>query len=243
MSQHTQQYLSLCLTRDNRQKPRIYSLRCSIYKGCCCSRDSDSHSTSFSSTVCHFWEVLLYSKKKANIGFRLVNKLISNVPKRTQEGLKYFAPLLAARRKEREESRYNYETQVCLILRRYNQYSKLINSAQPNLLTWLLDEGKEEEATDLTLRILGLNFAAIHTTSIVCCVCDCVPIFFKKIFEEDFHAWILLFGRFSRIYEASPRRSRRSHSTRRLDKGRYRSDAQNRQLHQRVTKVAPGYTQ
>jgi len=188
-------------------------------------------------------EVLSYSKK-ANIGPRLVQKLVSNVPKRTEEGLKYFAPLIAARQKEREENQYNYETQVCLIFGGCNQCSKLTNSAQPDLLKWLLDEEQEKEVTDLTLRILAVNFAAIHTSSIVRCVYNYVLI--KKItiiLEQDFHARTLLFGGFSRICEASPRRSGGSHSTRRLDKGRDRSDAKNRQLPQRVAKAAPDHSQ
>ncbi|KIM39577.1 hypothetical protein M413DRAFT_447055 [Hebeloma cylindrosporum] len=75
----------------------------------------------------------------------LVSKLISNVPKRIQRGIKLLAPLLAARRKQRED-----------------------NDEKPvDLLSWLMDEAKDEETTDwyLTSRILTVNFAAIHTSS------------------------------------------------------------------------------
>ena len=46
---------------------------------------------------------------------------------------------------------------------------------QVDLLTWLMDEAKDEETTDwyLTSRILTVNFAAIHTSSMVCCVHNC----------------------------------------------------------------------
>jgi len=96
-----------------------------------------------------------------------VNKLISNVPKRIQHGLKHLAPVFAARRKQRDN---NEEKPVCLTLGRCNQYQKLTNSAQFDLLTWLMDEAKGKEATDwyLTSRILTINFAAIHTSSMVC---------------------------------------------------------------------------
>ena len=107
----------------------------------------------------------------------------------------------------------------------------------------MLDEEQEKEPTDLTLRILVVNFAAIHTSSIVCCVYNYVPIKIMIITEQDFHARTLLFGGFPRICEASPRRSGASHSTRRLDKGRDRSDAQNRQLPQRVAEVTPNHSQ
>ena len=115
-----------------------------------------------------------------------MNKLISNVPKRTREGLKHLAPLIAARRKEHKENRSNPETQVCSIFGGYNQYSKLINSAQSDLLTWLFEEGKEDDTTDLTLRILGINFAAIHTSSVVCCNSNYIPNKFLKYSRKTF---------------------------------------------------------
>ena len=46
-----------------------------------------------------------------------MNKLISNVPKRTQRVVKHLAPVFAARRKQRD---YNEEKPVCLILGRYH---------------------------------------------------------------------------------------------------------------------------
>jgi len=54
----------------------------------------------------------------------------------------------------------------------------LINSMQMDFLSWLIDEAKEKEATDwyLTSRMLTVNFAAIHTSSMVCCVCDYLQI-------------------------------------------------------------------
>jgi len=54
----------------------------------------------------------------------------------------------------------------------------LINSMQMDLLSWLMDDAKEKEATDwyLTSRMLAVNFAAIHTSSMVCCVYDYLQI-------------------------------------------------------------------
>jgi hypothetical protein len=43
---------------------------------------------------------------------------------------------------------------------------------RPNdLLSWLMEDavGEERDPYNLTLRVLGVNFAAIHTTSIVSC--------------------------------------------------------------------------
>ncbi|KAF8153783.1 cytochrome P450 [Crassisporium funariophilum] len=77
-----------------------------------------------------------------------VNSLVSAVPKRTKHGLKHLAPIIQARRQERLEKGDDFEGSV-------------------DLLTWLMDEAKDEEVTDLNLtsRILTVNFAAIHTSS------------------------------------------------------------------------------
>ena len=41
---------------------------------------------------------------------------------------------------------------------------------QNDLITWLLEEAKGPQRTieQISLRVLGINFAAIHTTSMVC---------------------------------------------------------------------------
>ncbi|CAA7265251.1 unnamed protein product [Cyclocybe aegerita] len=79
-----------------------------------------------------------------------VNSLISDIPKRVAVALKHLAPVFAARRKEREEKGDDYP-------------------AKPvDLITWIMDlaKDKEEESDwDLTLRVLTINFAAIHTSS------------------------------------------------------------------------------
>lgn len=77
-----------------------------------------------------------------------VSKLVSKVPERTRQGLKHLAPLLAARRKERQEIGDHHEKPA-------------------DFLTWLFDEAEGKEATDLALTscILVTNFAAIHTSS------------------------------------------------------------------------------
>jgi len=76
----------------------------------------------------------------------IVNSLISGVRKRIDHGMKHLAPLIHARRQDREQERHEKPL---------------------DLLTWLMDEAKGEEATDrnLTLRVMTINFAAIHTSS------------------------------------------------------------------------------
>ncbi|KAF9478579.1 cytochrome P450 [Pholiota conissans] len=77
----------------------------------------------------------------------LVNLLISNVSKRTDDAMKYLVPIFQARREERANSPQAPRS--------------------PDILNWLMDEAKEDELTDsaLTTRLLTVNFAAIHTSS------------------------------------------------------------------------------
>jgi len=76
----------------------------------------------------------------------IVNSLISVVSKRIEHGMKHLTPLIHARRQDREKE--GHEKPL-------------------DLLTWLMDEAKGEEGTDrnLTLRVMTVNFAAIHTSS------------------------------------------------------------------------------
>jgi len=76
----------------------------------------------------------------------IVNSLISNTSRRVDDGVRHLAPIIQARRQEREQKE---------------------NEKPLDLLTWLMDEAKGEETTDrnLSLRILTVNFAAIHTSS------------------------------------------------------------------------------
>ena len=87
------------------------------------------------------------------------------VPKRIENGLKHLAPIIHARRQER--ARQGHEKPVSAVYFR----NMFINIAltQLDFLTWLMDDAKGEETTDynLTLRILSVNFAAIHASSMV----------------------------------------------------------------------------
>ncbi|KJA23965.1 hypothetical protein HYPSUDRAFT_39491 [Hypholoma sublateritium FD-334 SS-4] len=75
----------------------------------------------------------------------ILNYLISNVPDRIKAGMKHLVPLIQARRAANES-----------------------HAAKPvDMLTWLMDGADEEESSDrnLTLRMMTINFAAIHTSS------------------------------------------------------------------------------
>ncbi|KAF9528910.1 cytochrome P450, partial [Crepidotus variabilis] len=79
----------------------------------------------------------------------LVDKLISQVRNRTEKALSFLRPMMEERRAERLEKGDDYPGKPV------------------DLLTWLMDTAKGEETTDwfLTSRILTVNFAAIHTSS------------------------------------------------------------------------------
>jgi len=60
---------------------------------------------------------------------------------------------------------------------------------QNDFLSWLMDEAKGEERSPehLTNRILHINFASIHTSSMVCSLC-CSYLRTQKILQSFTHA-------------------------------------------------------
>ena len=108
---------------------------------------------------------------------------------------------------------------------------------RPNdFLSWLMEDavGEERDPHNLTLRVLGVNFAAIHAISLVSCFilariyltlnfssrCSsqpCTNSWLSKSYTENYVAP----SRFcqSRIHTASPGRSRVDRPRARLDQG------------------------
>ncbi|KAF9528911.1 cytochrome P450 [Crepidotus variabilis] len=78
-----------------------------------------------------------------------LNKLISQVGKRTEKALELLRPVLKGRRTEREQKGENHPDKPL------------------DILSWIMDEAKGEEAEEwyLTSRVLAINAGAIHTTS------------------------------------------------------------------------------
>lgn len=80
-----------------------------------------------------------------------MNRVLTNVPSRRQRAINYLKPLIAERLQNEAEQGHDWP-------------------GKPNdAISWLLDEAKPEyrTTTDITLRLMALNFAAIHTTSMV----------------------------------------------------------------------------
>ncbi|KAG6816479.1 hypothetical protein H0H93_008055, partial [Arthromyces matolae] len=84
-----------------------------------------------------------------NILKPLVGRLLTNVESQIQRAMSHLRPII--------EDRLDKEA----------EYGKDWTGKPNDALSWLLQlaEGKQRTVRDLTLRILSLNFAAIHTTS------------------------------------------------------------------------------
>ncbi|KAF8833162.1 cytochrome P450 [Paxillus ammoniavirescens] len=80
----------------------------------------------------------------------LVARYMTSVPGSTRRAMKHLGPIIEVRRKHIEE------------------YGKDWADKPNDFLTWLMDhpDGSQGSVKELTLRILSLNFAGLHTTSI-----------------------------------------------------------------------------
>ncbi|EGO25818.1 hypothetical protein SERLADRAFT_369188 [Serpula lacrymans var. lacrymans S7.9] len=76
----------------------------------------------------------------------LVNRLLSNLPKSVQRGMKHLRPIIEERQK-------------CL-----DEYGSGWEDKPNDMLSWLMDEaqGEERSAESLTKRMLSINLGAIH---------------------------------------------------------------------------------
>ncbi|TDL17296.1 cytochrome P450 [Rickenella mellea] len=79
----------------------------------------------------------------------LVGRWVSPTRSAVRRGLKHLKPIIEERQ------------------RRYDEYGTNYPDKPNDLLSWLMDEaeGEEREAQNLVLRLLAINTAAIHTTS------------------------------------------------------------------------------
>ena len=92
------------------------------------------------------------------------------VPGSERRGMKHLAPIIKARMKLREEYGPDYPDKP---VRRslFFGCSRVIYGLQNDMLSWLMDEAakhnEEGNIVALTQRVLTLNMAAVHTTSMV----------------------------------------------------------------------------
>ncbi|KAJ7577969.1 cytochrome P450 [Mycena floridula] len=79
----------------------------------------------------------------------VVAQLFTNAPAKVRKGIKYLGPLIQERLDQEEK------------------HGRLWSGRPNDMLSWLLDIAPEDErnVTSMTRRIMSINFAAIHTTS------------------------------------------------------------------------------
>jgi len=102
----------------------------------------------------------------------LAGRLFTNVPRAINTSMKHLKPIIEERQKKIDEYGPDYpDKPVSNALFPSTSSTIFDPSLQIDFLSWLMDEAKGEEQSvrNLTLRVLIINFAAIHTTSMVCC--------------------------------------------------------------------------
>jgi ATP sulfurylase len=82
--------------------------------------------------------------------------------KRRHDGIELLRPVIDARRKGKTEGERSVRLFAMFV-------EKSPTPEQIDFLSWIMDVAKGEEGDDWSLfeRIMGLNFAAIHTSSMV----------------------------------------------------------------------------
>ena len=99
--------------------------------------------------------------------FRLAGRLLTPVPKSTSQGVKLLKPLIEERLKQYELHGKDWPDKPVNCTVKFLIFALI--TQQNDMLSWLIDAAPEDEKAlvPLTRRILTLNFAAIHTSSIV----------------------------------------------------------------------------
>ncbi len=104
-----------------------------------------------------------------NIVSRLVAKFFTPITRSMRKAEKLLGPIIKDRlQKENEYGREwsGKPVRISIVKKSFHSFN-----VQNDLLSWLLemaDGGERRTVRDLTNRVLAMNFAAIHTTSMVC---------------------------------------------------------------------------
>ncbi|KIJ09985.1 hypothetical protein PAXINDRAFT_86692 [Paxillus involutus ATCC 200175] len=108
----------------------------------------------------------------------LVARFMTNIPASARRGMKHLGPIIEERRKHLEE------------------YGKDWADKPNDFLSWLMDDphGSQTSVQDLTMRILTLNFAAIHCLTQALYTLAANPQYMQSLREEvesvvETHGW------------------------------------------------------
>lgn len=107
------------------------------------------------------------------------------------------------------------------------------------MLQWLLDspDGQAESVPDMAQRLLSLNFASIHTTSMVTLRQVILESHDLNVRVLDVDHRLIPLGCKPRIYTTVTRGSRSCHIRGGVVEGRHAEDAQSGQLYQGMPKI------
>ena len=112
----------------------------------------------------------LSSAIQANISVRLVGRVLTKVPRGIKRAMNHIRPLYEERMRMYQKHGKNWEGKpVCLGNSVYQRILLTFLTLQNDMLMWFMDEAGPEDLNlrSIALRILSINFAAIHTTSMV----------------------------------------------------------------------------
>ena len=126
-----------------------------------------SYLVSYNSQTVRFKTVLLFPTE-ALYTSRLAAYLLANLSPSIAVNLKFLKPIIEERLRKIDEYGLDYPEKPVSSLSQ-SIWSKNNFYFQQDLITWMLDvaEGVERSPEHLAFRALNLNFAAIHTSSIV----------------------------------------------------------------------------
>jgi hypothetical protein len=100
----------------------------------------------------------------------IAGRLVSRVPGTIRDITKYLQPIIEERLEK--EARYGSDWSgkpVQYFPEFKRLHSCLLTMCQNDLISWILECAEEHQKTirDVTIRVLQVNFGAIHTTSMV----------------------------------------------------------------------------
>ena len=149
--------------------------------------------------------------------------------------MKHLEPLIKERLEK--EARHGKDwpgKPVSLSLASHSSFPVYWLGDKNDLISWLLEtaQGEQRSVRNMTIRILLVNLAAIHTASMVCLI----PSSRLKIYSwyPDFYPHAIRLGHKSGIRPADAGWSRSCAPRGRLDSNCHQQTFKSRQLHQRI---------
>jgi hypothetical protein len=99
----------------------------------------------------------------------IVSRMISNLPSQIQQEIDFIRPVVEERFAKMEEHGEDWgDKPVCWTVYLVSPITRLIADPQNDMLMWLMSEAKgvERSVEGVARRLLAINFASIHTTSL-----------------------------------------------------------------------------